>query len=273
MSKQSNSIQSSTASSDSYFSAPGRSFYLKCLLVFATAQQALSSSNQTNITALNRSSIMASGSLDEVSVKSFINDFNTGKIYKDYLEDSLPLPIQPNVDQILIKTEASDLQKELPSDVLRFLAEYIRATLIETKHGSRPSFSEIMQPSTTDLKIANESLNDAISFFKLSAQKLIQENKFDYAIDDYLCILSIKNEISDFDSQITGRTNQQVSITVDNAIKELIKDHKYILTSTMINNSPMLLEYLHKNQSPQPSPNIKPESSKKSQTKSSQNEL
>ena len=57
------------------------------------------------------------------------------------------------------------------------------------------------------------------------------------------------------------------------SIKELIKDHKYILTSTMINNSPMLLEYLHKNQSPQPSPNINPESSKKSQTKSSQNEL
>ena len=272
MSKQSNSIQSSTASSDSYFSAPGRSFYLKCLLVFATAQQALSS-NQTNITALNRSSIMSSGSLDKVSVKSFINDFNTGKIYKDYLEDSLPLPIQPNVDQILIKTEASDLQKELPSDVLRFLAEYIRATLIETKHGSRPSFSESTQPTPTDFQIAKESLNDAISFFKLSAQKLIQENKIDRAIDDYLNILSIKNEISDFDSQITGRTNQQVSITVDNAIKELIKDHKYILTSTMINNSPMLLDYFRRNQSPQPSANFKPESSKKSQTKLSKKEL
>jgi len=272
MSKQSNSIQSSTASSDSYFSAPGRSFYLKCLLVFATAQQALSS-NQTNITALNRSSIMSSGSLDKVSVKSFINDFNTGKIHKDYPDDESPLPIQPNVDQILVKTKASDLQKELPSDVLRFLAEYIQATLIETKYGSRPSFSEITQPTSTDFQIAKESLNDAISFFKLSAQKLIQENKIDRAIDDYLNILSIKNEISDFDSQITGRTNQPIPINTDNAIKELIKDHNDILTSTMINNSPMLLEYLHKNQSPQPSPNIKPESSKKSQKKSSQNEL
>ena len=193
MSNQSNSIQSSTASSDSYFSAPGRSFYLKCLLVFATAQQALSSSNQTNITALNRSSIMSSGSLDKVSVKSFINDFNTGKIHKDYPDDESPLPIQPNVDQILVKTKASDLQKELPSDVLRFLAEYIQATLIETKYGSRPSFSESTQPTSTDFQIAKESLNDAISFYKLSAQKLIQENKIDRAIDDYLNILSIKN--------------------------------------------------------------------------------
>ena len=120
---------------------------------------------------------MASGSLDQVSVKSFINDFNTGKIHKDYLDDESPIPIQPNVDQILVKTKASDLQKELPSDVLRFLAQYIQATLIETKHGSRPSFSESTQPTPTDFQIAKESLNDAISFFKLSAQKLIQENK------------------------------------------------------------------------------------------------
>ncbi len=65
------------------------------------------------------------------------------------------------------------------------------------------------------------------------------------------------------------RTKQPISINTDNAIKELIKDHKYILTS-MINNSPMLLEYLNRNQSPQTSAKFKPESSMKSKTEFSQ---
>ena len=135
-----------------------RAFFLKSLLAFATFGQALASSNQKNITALGNNSIKASSSLDPVSIKSFIDDFNLGKIHKYGIDDESSIPIQPNVDEILIKTPARDLQKELSSDILRFLAEYIQATLIETKYGSRPSISEITQPTPTDFQIAIESL-------------------------------------------------------------------------------------------------------------------